>query len=453
MNLERLREKVIERHYPEENDLQRIREKYQEISEFIEKEFNVETHFAGSAGRKTCMKGDNDIDIFVLFDEDKDKKQLENKGLEIGKTVFSEFDGEHRIEYAEHPYTKGDIDGHEVEIVPCYDTSPEDIKSSVDRTPHHSRWVENNLDDEQRKDVVILKRFLSAGGIYGSSLRVRGFSGYLCEILISHYGSFEELVKRAPEWQENQLIDTEKQHEGQLSDELMNKFSDEPLVVIDPVDPERNVSSVLSNENLSCFMYLCWQFQKNPGMNYFEDEETEYTQFQINQELKNRADFIVLEFEAPDEVEDIIYPQMRKTVGRLEKLLQKHDFRIFNHGFHVDDSTRIFFELESTLPEIKEIKGPKIFHGAEHLDQFTSKYDNTYIKEERVVAKTQRDYSEARDRLKDFLEDDLEEKGIPSHIAEKIEDYNFTEPAIDDGKWLNYLGKKLHVEDNQRGEQ
>jgi len=46
------------------------------------------------------------------------------------------------------------------------------IKSSVDRTPHHSRWVDQKLDDEQRKDVVILKRFLSAGGIYGSSKKV-----------------------------------------------------------------------------------------------------------------------------------------------------------------------------------------------------------------------------------------------------------------------------------------
>jgi len=67
MNLERLREKVIERHYPEEKDIQKIRQKYQEISEFIQNEFGVETHFAGSAGRKTCMKGDNDIDIFILL--------------------------------------------------------------------------------------------------------------------------------------------------------------------------------------------------------------------------------------------------------------------------------------------------------------------------------------------------------------------------------------------------
>lgn len=452
MNLERLREKAIERYYPGKDELQRIRNKYQEVSEFIEKEFNVETHFAGSAGRKTCMKGDNDIDIFVLFDEDIEKKELENQGLEIGKEVFAKFDGEYEIEYAEHPYTKGQIDGNEVEIVPCYNTSPEDIKSSVDRTPHHSRWVEQNLEDEQRKDVVILKRFLSAGGIYGSSLKVKGFSGYLCEILISHYGSFEELVSKASKWHENQLIDPERHHDNDLPDDLKKKFDNEALVVIDPVDPERNVASVLSQENFARFLHLCWKFQKNPGMKFFEIDEPEYTEFEIKQELNKRADFIVIEFENPEEVDDIIYPQMRKALGRLEKLLQKHDFRIFNSGFHIGNSTRIFFELESHLPEIQEINGPKIFHGEDHLEQFSSKYDNTYIKEERIVAKTEREYSEAKDLLKDFLEEDLKEKGIPSHIAKKIDDYNFTEIADDDGKWLNYLGKKLHIEDNQRGE-
>lgn len=453
MNLERLREKVTERYYPKEEELQHIKDKYREISEFIKQEFNIETHFAGSAGRRTCMKGDKDIDIFVPFDKDVEKKELENRGLEVGKKVFEEFDGEYRIEYAEHPYTKGEINRHEVEIVPCYDTSPEDIKSSVDRTPHHSQWVDNNLDEEQRKDVVMLKRFLSAEGIYGSSLKVKGFSGYLCEVLISEYGSFEQLIKSATEWRENQVIDTEGHHEGELPDDLQNKFSDETLIVIDPVDPERNVASVLSRENLARFIYISWKFRKKPGMKFFEQDEPEYPQFEINQELKKRADFIVIEFDEPEEVEDVIYPQMRKTLGRLETLLQKHDFRIFNSGFHVAEPTRMFFELESTLPEVQEIKGPKVFHGEDHLNQFTSKYKNIYIQEDRVVAKTEREYSEARELIKNFLEDDLEEKGIPSHVAEKIEDYNFADPATDDGKWLNYLGEKLHVEDNQRGEQ
>ncbi|EHK02130.1 tRNA CCA-pyrophosphorylase, partial [Candidatus Haloredivivus sp. G17] len=101
---------------------------------------------------------------------------------------------------------KGEIKGHEVEIVPCYDTDPENIQSAVDRTPHHTRWAKNNLDSQQRKDVVALKVFLDAQGLYGSSLEIQGFSGYLCEILIAYYGSFEKLIEKASQWQKEERI-------------------------------------------------------------------------------------------------------------------------------------------------------------------------------------------------------------------------------------------------------
>ncbi|MFB6147245.1 MAG: CCA tRNA nucleotidyltransferase, partial [Candidatus Nanohaloarchaea archaeon] len=66
MDYERLREKVLEKFYPGQEELEETEEKYREISSFIEDEFSLDTHFAGSSSRGTCMKGDRDIDIFVL---------------------------------------------------------------------------------------------------------------------------------------------------------------------------------------------------------------------------------------------------------------------------------------------------------------------------------------------------------------------------------------------------
>lgn len=445
MNWERLREKVLQEIYPSTEDREGIQGKYSEISEFIEQNYSVETHFAGSASRGTGMKGDNDIDLFVLFPESLGKEKLENKGLEIGKKTFQHFNGEYEIEYAEHPYTKGDIDGYEVEIVPCYDTSPEDIKSSVDRTPHHSRWVENSLTKEQRKDVVLLKKFLDVEGIYGSSLKTRGFSGYLCEILIAEYGSFQKLVEEAVKWDRKQLIDIEEHYSGDLPSHLEKKFEDEPLVVLDPVDSERNVASVLTDENYSRFIYLCWRFSRDPGLRFFKEEEQKYTEFEIRQEIEKRGDFLVLEFENPEAVEDVVHPQLRKSLRRLEKEFEKHGFRVFESGYHVGSETRIFFEMEMQLPEVEEVEGPSVFHGEEHIEQFTSKYSNVFVREDRLCAKTDREYTDAKDLLKEFLSGNLEEKGIPNYVSDKAEEFSFTEPVVNDEKWLNYLGKKLHV--------
>ncbi len=449
MNWNRLEEKVLEKYYPGEEELDRTRKKYQEVSEYIESEFGLETHFAGSSARGTCIKGDRDIDIFILFPEDTDKKQLEDHGLEVGKKTFDRFGGEYEIEFAEHPYTKGEINGHEVEIVPCYDVEPERIKSSVDRTPHHSRWIKQNLDNEQKKQVVLLKVFLRAAGIYGSSLKVRGFSGYLCEILVSEYGGFQDLVRDTQEWSETKVIDPENHHENGLPEELKEKFSEDNLIVIDPVDPERNVAAALSRENYSRFIYQCWQLRQEPGLNFFQEEELDYTEFDLQQEIDNRGDFLVLEFDEVDEVEDIVYPQMRKSLRRLQQVLEDRDFRLFSSGFHAGEKTRIYFELDRELPSIEEKEGPKVFHGTDHLAQFTGKYDNVFVRDDRLYAKVEREFTDAKQLLQDFLEDELQEKGIPEHVAEKLEDYRFVDPLEGDERWLNHLAKKLHV--NQDG--
>ncbi|MFB6174468.1 MAG: CCA tRNA nucleotidyltransferase [Candidatus Nanohalobium sp.] len=453
MEWARVREKVIEQNYPDQKELHLAREVYDRIAAFIEGEYGLETHFAGSTSRGTCMSGDKDIDLFVLFPEDTERKELEQKGLTVGKRAFENFDGEYRVEYAEHPYTKGEIDDHEVEIVPCYDTDPENIKSAVDRTPHHSRWASKNLNEEQRKDAVILKKFLRSGGLYGSSLKVQSFSGYLCEIMIAYYGSFEELAEAAKNWTEEEFLDPENYHEAGLPEELKQKFSGEPLVVIDPVDPERNVASVMSSENYAKIIHRFWQFRQDPSMKFFQEQERDISQFEIKQEIDKRADFLVMEFERPDAVEDVIYPQMRKTLGRIEDALKKEDFRVFESGFHVgEQKTRVFFELEASLPEIREQKGPKVFHGIDHLEQFTEKYENTFIRGERIWAKVDREFTEAKAFINDFLSGDvegLEQIGVPDHVAEKIVESRFTESAPEDEEWLKYLAEKLNVKENE----
>lgn len=447
MNWQRLRKKIIENTYPEEQQFQEIDELYGRISSYIEREHDLEVHFAGSASRKTCMKGDKDLDIFVLFPEDTSRKELEEKGINIGKDVFNKFEGEYHVEYAEHPYTKGHIEGKEVEIVPCYDVPADRIKSSVDRTPHHSKWSKNNLDEEQRKDVVVLKKFLTAKGLYGSSLKVRGFSGYLCEILIREYGGFEELLEKASEWPEKRIIDPENHHEDQLPQKLKNKFSEDNLVVIDPVDPERNVAAVMSRENYARFICESISFLDNLGMQHFEKTKNDYTQLQIKNELDWRRHFMVIQFNSVDQVDDIVYPQIRKTVRRLEQLLDKEGFTVYSSGFHVGDEIRIYLETEGSLPDINMIKGPKLFHGKDHVRQFRQKYDNTFVEEDRLVAKTEREYSRPKEVIQDLPDEPekLQQEGFPDSIARKMSERKYVDPILDNPKWLNFLGEELHV--------
>ena len=449
MNWPRLREKILEEVYPEEEEIEDAKELYQQISDYIMDEFGLETHFAGSTGRGTCMAGDKDLDIFVLFPEDTDRQELEEKGLTVGKVVFEKFDGEYEVDYAEHPYTKGEVEGHEVEVVPCFDVEPENIRSAVDRSPHHSRWVRENIDDELKKDTVILKKFLKTAGLYGSSLKVEGFSGYLCENLIIEYGGFQELVESAQDWEREKVVDPADHYENGLPEELEKKFSEDSLILIDPVDSERNVASVLSEENYAKFVHLCWRFSEDPGLDFFQEEDYDFTEFELKKEVEGRGDFIVVEFNRPNEVDDLVYPQMRKLMNLLTQKLEKRDFRIFEQGFHSwNGKIRLLFELDEELPEVEELEGPQVFHNARHLRQFSEKYDNTFVQGDRLVAKTEREYTSARGFLKDFFDQssqELKEGGVPDHLADCMDELSFLDPLSGEEEWLNYLAEKLRV--------
>ncbi|MFB6265782.1 MAG: CCA tRNA nucleotidyltransferase, partial [Candidatus Nanohaloarchaea archaeon] len=338
-------------------------------------------------------------------------------------------------------YTKGDIDGYEVEIVPAYSVdSGEDIKSSVDRTPFHRQWVNENLSEEEKREVVLLKAFLRGQELYGSTLRVQGFAGYLCELLIAEYGSFEELLREVVDWEEEEVIDPAGHHET-LPNYLREKFSDEKLVVIDPVDPERNVASVLSTENYARFVYSAWRYLQDPGEEFFFPEEVEAEREGLEASAEGRGDFVMVEFLTPDLIDDMLYPQLRRLLSRLETLMEENEFRLFQTGFHVgEERIRILFELFSDeLPAMRKHLGPKVFHSQEHVENFTEKYGEVWVEGTRLATLVEREFTDAGALLEDFLTGDLQEKGVPANLIPAVEGAEVKDLGFDSADWRKFL--------------
>jgi len=144
----------------------------------------------GSTGRDTHLRDDYDIDIFVRFKRNVDREVLRETILKVGKRAIENLGGTSWVEYAEHPYVSGRIGKYDIDIVPCYKIGwNEGIISAVDRTPLHNEFVKRVLKSKPlNNDIRLLKKFLKGVGIYGSDLKTKGFSGYLCELLVIHYG-------------------------------------------------------------------------------------------------------------------------------------------------------------------------------------------------------------------------------------------------------------------------
>ncbi|KXA96256.1 hypothetical protein AKJ39_04870, partial [candidate division MSBL1 archaeon SCGC-AAA259J03] len=246
--MEEILEKVLEKIKPK----QAQREKMAKTrSKLIEKAENATSDYSltikpkivGSAARNTWIleEGERDIDLFLLFPKDTSREKLEKIGLEVGRKISK---GKGKEQYAEHPYIHTNIDGFDVDIVPCYDIEdPTNLRSAVDRSTHHQKYVKENLGLEKADQVLLLKKFLKGIGTYGSELRIHGFSGYLCELLIIHFGSFRKLIESAKNWGSSKVINPD---DDRKKEELQKIFPNQPLIFIDPVDPSRNVAAAVS---------------------------------------------------------------------------------------------------------------------------------------------------------------------------------------------------------------
>ena len=372
------------------------------------KNLNAEVALVGSVAKNTALKGKSDIDIFIAFPLDTDKNILKDKGLELAHMCCDEFDSDAEHHFASHPYVTTHIEGFEVDIVPCYAIEDgSQLKSAVDRTILHTRYVKDKLEEGQEDEVLLLKRFMAMTGTYGSEFKVGGFAGYLCELLIIHYGTFEKTLREAVNWKFGHSIDLENY-------ETSGNFKD-PLIVIDPTDENRNVGAALRLEKLAQFIQSArnYIFSDNK-LDYFYPLNRNLDMQSILNEFTNRnSDLIAVSFDIPEIPLDTLHPQLRKTTEALERKLNDEEFNVFKADYWSDEeeSAVILLELASSkLNDIKVNVGPKVFI-TQACENFVAKYgrENCYVQGDFLVHTQKREFSNAKDLVEHIF--------TPEHIG------------------------------------
>lgn len=352
----------------------------------------------GSTARRTWTSGDRDIDVFVRFPPDLPREKLESYGLQVGWSVLP--DG--REEFAEHPYVTGEQAGFAVDVVPCYAVeSASEIRSAVDRTPFHSEYVDARLDPELAGEVRLAKGFLKGIGIYGSDLKTKGFSGYLTELLVLEYGSFRSFVEATSEWRLPVELDPE---------EHGTRSFDDPLVVIDPTDPERNVAAVCSQTNVARLIHHARAFRNDPETDRFIPTDLDpLERAGMQSELACRETTpVAVRFNAPDLVDDQLYPQLERSLGGVCGELDRRGFDTLRAAAFADDSAVLFVECETTVrPAIERHEGPPVY-ASEHASDFYEQYADSdvygpFVEGERYVVERPREFTSARTLLAEAI--------------------------------------------------
>ena len=321
----------------------------------------------GSFAKGTLLRDKAEIDVFVLI-RNVDDEWIKSEAEGLLRACLAP-----RVpllvKYSQHPYVTVELMGLEADIVPALLVDrPRRKGLGVERTPFHTRYVLSRLTACQRDEVRLLKSFLKGLGVYGAEAHVRGFSGYLAELLVITYGSFREVLKEASKWKPPIYVDPEGLGDPQV---LARRYPESPLIVVDPVDPERNAAAAVSLESLSTFITAARLYLERPSKTFFHV-------FQGPPRRPAPGISVIAECigDYDSMPPEIVWSKARRAAETLYREARRAGFHIARYWFWTDEASRTELGLlaeAGVLPEYEYVEGPAPWEGQGRPERFIEK--------------------------------------------------------------------------------
>jgi len=288
----------------------------------------------GSLAKDTWLPGDVDIDVFVKIATTVDGARFEEVGLAVGREALRGYKPGKK--YAQHPYTEATVDGFKVNVVPCYDVKPGEWRSAADRSVHHVDFVRENLDDEARVQVRLLKKFMKAVGVYGAEIGKEGFSGYATEVLIHDYTTLESAL-------------------GSFA-VFVPDSKEEYFTLFDPIDDKRDLGKAMSRETVARMVLASRAFLERPSIAFFKRVSGK-----ARPKLQKRA--YVIAFEHEELSEDTLWGELKRSARQIAKNIREEGFalaRVEAASDNLRSSAIILLPAVDSLSDIEERVGPAV---------------------------------------------------------------------------------------------
>jgi len=352
-----IEEEVLRVIKPSKEEEERIRSKIEIVMELL-KEYDIEIH--GSFRKGTWLKGDTDVDLFVFFNKDFPRENF----IKVINEIKDKLKGiKTKIGYADHPYLIAILDDVEIDIVPAIRVESGDRAiTPVDRTPFHTQYVITHLDERGKDEVRLLKQFMKGIGVYGAEIKVEGFSGYVAELLIIHFGSFRKVLEEASKWKPPVKVFLTKPQ----------KDFESPLIIPDPVDPKRNAGSAVSLRRLAEFSLAARYYLRNPSINFFFPLVPKYGII--------KGDVFLVKLISETSPPDVFWGQVKRSMRRIKKALELVGYKVIDiQAWGGDNDATIGVQLESKIiGEYYVLQGPP-FYIRDNVDEFIKENENVWV--------------------------------------------------------------------------
>jgi len=253
------------------------------------------------------------------------------------------------------------------------------------------------------------------------------------------------LIKNAVNWIPWRIfIDIEGFYRGNDIKNILKKFNS-PLIVIDPVDRNRNAAAAVSLEKLLEFKTACKFFLKNPSLSFFFPKPISPITLKEFKEIRSHRNthIVCILLHIKNISPDIIWGIGLKIAKKMRNILEKNDFKILDVGVWTDEKKilTILFESENIcLSNVKKHIGPPV--GSSNEMDFIKKYFNMgnivagpYIEGRRWIVYKPRKYT----KINDLIMDKLGQIGSIEKILERSEITVFFDEDIFNIKTPSFL--------------
>ncbi len=329
-----------------------------EVSSFLSKFKglkDIKFFIGGSYAKDTWLPGNRDVDVFVKFNYSKFKdKDISLKLFSILKKKFKNI----LVVHGSRDYFHVLINDLLFEVVPVLDIRKASQAVNVmDVSPLHVNYIKKHL--KRKEDVRKLKALLKANHLYGAESYLQGFSGYVCELLISYYGSFSKVIKEFSKLSDSLVLDVARYYSSRsIALKSLNKSKVGAFVLIDPVQSDRNAAASVSVSKFKEFVKLCRSYDGSDS--FFVLQEVDVSK------LKG---YIVLDVTPLDGKRDIALSKMRALLDRFIREFSYYGFNVVDSGW---DSSHYWFKVDKLSKSYKHY-GPLVSM-KEHSKAFRAKY-------------------------------------------------------------------------------
>jgi len=164
-----------------------------------------------------------------------------------------------------------------------------------------------------------------------------------------------------------------------------------PLIVVDPVQKERNAAAALSLEMFSRFVAAARLYVHQPSPRFFVPQKFS------SQELKQRVkqyglNLTLVQFTLLLEKKDIALTKALAAFHQFQKQIVQYDFTLVDSNYERDHDLLWFLTFPHELSKYKKQQGPELWVKEQRLVEFREQHPDAFLEQDRLVALVPRKY-------------------------------------------------------------